>query len=657
MANVLDALTLKDTKTGKTTEYEIQDKGARAQIAAQVAASTDENADYAAEVVDARIGADGESYDSLGEAIRGQREKSKDEVTQLKGDLDNFYDNIYSDFRDVPVYQTANGWALKGEGHCVADSSSRLKKYAVKGGQILHLNISKDNEGVYQFQSNSAVPASETTPHLVGKPVREAVDRVVLVPAGATYLIVSESIENITNTVKKSYDSIIDKSNYNTGFVKMCETKNVILESGNFIESGNMDKKQDNVSRFRTKSMIPVEMFEGVSIEQPYTMWVYKYDANKKCIGDFGWISYLKFNELTGGAKYLNIVIKNTTNSGDISGEINDVSSAFQLRNHPTTDSLSAETFNSNIHYGAKDFEDKCKQFSLLLNELEECESFLFYTDPHLIENTYGVTNWKPKCYEFMAQIQKYYNSTPTTFALCGGDWYDADVTEDAIFKLGYIDGFTKYLFNNHYTLVGNHDTNYQGKKTSSSETYTGRLSDKTIRNMLFREEGKAYYRIGGVNTSFYCFDNGVEYQDLEHNNNYGWNQAKWFANELLVENKSHIVICSHILYNKFVDKDIHPLTDIVLKISQAYNSKTTISVDGTIYNYSETSGKVEFALFGHTHLDYNTTHYGIPCVITSWVRENNTEATFDLMCLDYDHRKVKMVRVGSGSDRIIDMA
>lgn len=87
MANVLDALTLKDTKTGKTTEYEIQDKGARAQIAAQVAASTDENADYAAEVVDARVGADGESYDSLGEAIRGQREKSKDEVTQLKSDL------------------------------------------------------------------------------------------------------------------------------------------------------------------------------------------------------------------------------------------------------------------------------------------------------------------------------------------------------------------------------------------------------------------------------------------------------------------------------------------------------------------------------------------------------------------------------------------
>lgn len=80
MANILDALTLKDTSTGKVTEYEIQDKGARAQIAKQVAASTDSNADYAAEVVDARVGADGESYASLGEAVRGQREKSKGEI-------------------------------------------------------------------------------------------------------------------------------------------------------------------------------------------------------------------------------------------------------------------------------------------------------------------------------------------------------------------------------------------------------------------------------------------------------------------------------------------------------------------------------------------------------------------------------------------------
>lgn len=46
--------------------------GLDARLDANVAASTDSNADYAAEVVDARVGRDAKSYGSLGEAVRGQ---------------------------------------------------------------------------------------------------------------------------------------------------------------------------------------------------------------------------------------------------------------------------------------------------------------------------------------------------------------------------------------------------------------------------------------------------------------------------------------------------------------------------------------------------------------------------------------------------------
>ena len=111
MSQVLDTLTLKDTNTGKTTEYQIQDKVARAQIAAQVKASTDADANYAAEVVDARVGADGESYDSLGEAIRGQREKSKEEVTQLKEDMNVLYNNDFYFYKTPSSkYNTKDGY-------------------------------------------------------------------------------------------------------------------------------------------------------------------------------------------------------------------------------------------------------------------------------------------------------------------------------------------------------------------------------------------------------------------------------------------------------------------------------------------------------------------------------------------------------------------
>lgn len=146
MANVLDALTLKDTKTGKTTEYEIQDKGARAQIAAQVAASTDENADYAAEVVDARVGADGESYASLGEAIRGQREKSKDEATQLKSDLDKLksLENIVNDSTNEKVWINRWNYAVSSQSRYVTTDYIPVNK-----GQTYILTANHQANNIY----------------------------------------------------------------------------------------------------------------------------------------------------------------------------------------------------------------------------------------------------------------------------------------------------------------------------------------------------------------------------------------------------------------------------------------------------------------------------------------------------------------------------
>ena len=46
-----------------------------ARQAAEAAAATDKDADFAAEVVDARVGWDSQTYGSLGEAIRGQLEQ------------------------------------------------------------------------------------------------------------------------------------------------------------------------------------------------------------------------------------------------------------------------------------------------------------------------------------------------------------------------------------------------------------------------------------------------------------------------------------------------------------------------------------------------------------------------------------------------------
>lgn len=323
-------------------------------------------------------------------------------------------------------------------------------------------------------------------------------------------------------------------------------------------------------------------------------------------------------------------------------------------------------TFNASYHTGAVDFASKCEEFSNLLvgdtiNNVtapSNIETFLFFTDPHLCEGS----GWENRCYEFISQIQKYYNSTPTTFCLCGGDWLgNSDLPSTACFKMGYIDGFMHSMFDNCYMLVGNHDTNYQGKKDESSAAWTTRLSNQSIADLWFRKENKTYYSFNGANTKFYCFDSGEELQGLEDHDNYGYEQVAWFANSLLSDDSEHIALAVHIIYYAYDSEDlssgIQPLTSAVLQIAEAYNNRTSITFHGATYNYSGRSGKVEFLIGGHYHNDVTGTLNGIPFVMTANVRKNESlGATFDLVLADYGNNVMKLIRVGSGSNRTISL-
>lgn len=332
-----------------------------------------------------------------------------------------------------------------------------------------------------------------------------------------------------------------------------------------------------------------------------------------------------------------------------------------------TDTGLREKTFNASYHTGATDFATKCQTFSSLMygeanaqigvEAPSNIESFLFFTDPHLLEGRTADNAWQNQCCEFVSQIQKYYNSTPTTFCLCGGDWLgNSDLPDEACFKMGYIDGFMHSMFNECYMLVGNHDTNYQGKIDSASATYTTRLSNQSIVDLWYREGKKAYFTFNGANTKFYCFDTGTEGQQLTTFDNYGWEQAQWFATGLASETAEHIAIATHMLYSS--GTTMQPLTEQILSIAEAYNSRTTTSVNGISYNFSFATGKVEFLIAGHNHADGVDTLHGIPCIRTIHVRANvSLGASFDLVFVNYDSREIKLIRVGSGSDRTVALS
>ncbi len=321
--------------------------------------------------------------------------------------------------------------------------------------------------------------------------------------------------------------------------------------------------------------------------------------------------------------------------------------------------SLLEKTFNSAYYTGSENYVKKCQEFASLFygDELlgieapNDFESFLFFTDPHLVSGK----GWEEKCYEYIAQIQKYYNSTPTTFCLCAGDWIGAyDLPYEACFKLGFINGFMNSMFKNCYMLLGNHDSNYQGKKDPEVDAWTTKLSNQANINLWYRKEKKTYFSFEGANTVFYCFDTGAEREPLTARNGLGFEQALWFAESLSREEHKHIAIALHMLFPFPKEADVQPLSQMLLDIAQAYNNRSAIEVNGKQFDYSKAIGRVEFLIAGHSHRDADFVINGIPCIECVHTLASLEEATFDLVFADYNKRVLQFVRVGYGENRTI---
>ena len=121
-------------------------------------------------------------------------------------------------------------------------------------------------------------------------------------------------------------------------------------------------------------------------------------------------------------------------------------------------------------------------------------------------------------------------------------------------------------------------------------------------------------------------------------------------------ETAKHIAIAAHILYYQLSPLSIQPLAQTLLDIAKAYNTRSSITVNGNTYNYTSATGKVEFFISGHTHADGNYTINDIPCIVTMNARPTNGIATFDLIAVDYDNQVINCIRVGNGNDRTINM-
>lgn len=281
-------------------------------------------------------------------------------------------------------------------------------------------------------------------------------------------------------------------------------------------------------------------------------------------------------------------------------------------------------------------------------NPSKDIETFLFFTDPHFFTTNDSV--WRETMPRVLSQMQKYYNSLPLNFCLCGGDWLTSnDNLETARFRLGYIDGIMRSIFDKAYLIVGNHDTNYQ--TSNGTARNPDEISTDTLTNLWYRKYGKCYYSFKGENTTFYVFDTGTDWDTTI--TAYRTEQLEWLADALDGDNSPHIALAMHIIFNMPTDETPSLFAQEIGNIIEAYNNRSTVTVNGTAHDYASATGVIEFVIAGHLHADKDTILGGVPCIITkNTMVPGWTSPTFDLIYADYGARTINAIRVGSGVSR-----
>lgn len=152
------------------------------QVAANVSASTDSDADYAAEVVDARVGYDGTTYESLGDSVRGQAGNADTAAEYL---------SRYRSSRSFPDINVVSSTRIDYEDGSreSAEDVSATYLLDVAGFEVMHLVNCHDGtdseEGIAFYDADSEFLSGISHTDI------DAAGHVVEIPDGASYVAVT----------------------------------------------------------------------------------------------------------------------------------------------------------------------------------------------------------------------------------------------------------------------------------------------------------------------------------------------------------------------------------------------------------------------------------------------------------------------------------
>lgn len=271
-------------------------------------------------------------------------------------------------------------------------------------------------------------------------------------------------------------------------------------------------------------------------------------------------------------------------------------------------------------------------------------------------------------------------------------------------------DGTPEYKVNNYRELRaliddesyfpanGNHDDNSIWDQVIKAETSTNHLSTEELYNIFYNHLPKAGAKFDEKNPGlYYYYDNStskVRYIFLDtsdipykvdekgrlvytkqHTFAISQNQVDWFINEALAvpDEGYDIVVVAH-TFTYDGDSNAKRL-NLVNDILDAYKTGNDIDskycegdflVDVKTNFKDKKRGNIVACFAGHYHRDFvKYTDLGIPlifidCTImydygTERVDGDKSEIIFDMITIDRYEKKIHLIRVGAGNDRIVE--
>jgi len=390
--------------------------------------------------------------------------------------------------------------------------------------------------------------------------------------------------------------------------------------------------------------VVELSVYKSLSTGNYYSIAPYWYDKDKNVISgvDLGPSVIIPRKYIdSSNIKYIRFSILEYNSGG--------TAVARRVNDYAFGDVVAVISHNNENNFDAigYDWKSASDGFNSLLASSGESDNYSFFTDQHVL-GTNGTYDYG-SAMTYLNKMAKVVDSTPCQFVISGGDWLNnGDTPSQATAKLGTFTGICNKLFKKYYSMVGNHDTNAQGSTP---------LTENAIINSMMQNEPKAYYRFSGKHGKYYVFDSGND--DGGAISSYRLEQLKWFAEEIKADNPSHGVIAVHIVYDNYSQSQT-PTSFVakVAEIASAFNNASSIVLDGITFDFSNNTGKVDYMIGGHTHMDLTDEFSDIPCVLTKnfTALSSTKNPTFDIVNADYTNGVVTFYRVGDGTTRTISI-